>query len=95
MWRESRGRDPGTIGDDGEIGIMQVTPSAMDQVGYYLTLDSSMADQANAGVAYFVWLRVAHPDKSIFWAIRAYNAGPGGANAGRGTEYLWKVLMGL
>jgi len=95
MWRESRGRDPDRVGPDGEIGIMQVTPVAQQQTGYFLDTDSSLADQANAGVAYFTWLRVQHPDRSVFWAVRAYNVGPAGANAGRGIDYLRKVLTGL
>jgi soluble lytic murein transglycosylase-like protein len=66
----------------------------MEQVGFFLDLDSDLAEQANAGVAYYTWLRVRHHGRGIFWSIRAYNAGPAGASQGRGYGYLWKVLSG-
>lgn len=95
MWRESRGRDPGTVGAAGEIGIMQVTPIAMQDTGWYINTGSSLEEQAVAGVAYMAWLKDNYPDKSVFWRIRAYNAGAGGANRGVGQNYLYKVLSGL
>ena len=83
-------------GSSGEIGVMQVTPAAGNQIGLALSLDSTLAEQAEAGVRYLAWLErqvVGYvPGRyGTNWPVRAYNAGPRGADNGGGYAYAGKV----
>jgi soluble lytic murein transglycosylase-like protein len=94
-------------GPAGEIGVMQVTPGAMQDTGYYINEDSTVAAQVASGAAYLDWLREYYRNNirqfiswegitigdyiDWDWIIRAYNAGPRGAEQGYGFDYLEKV----
>lgn len=88
---ETNYRDPHTVGSSGEIGIMQVTPVAMQQVGCFIDLNSGLDDQIEAGCAFLGWL-VNEFGSDYAMVIRAYNVGVAGARSGHGELYLTRVL---
>lgn len=90
-----------SIGEAGEIGLMQVTPSAMLDMDYQIGLGSPIHHQLEAGAKWLRHLadRWTTEIGGIFdfitdwdFVIRAYNAGFDGASRGNGQAYLTRVL---
>ncbi len=80
------------VSDAGAVGLMQLTPEAVAQVGGGNPYDPS--DNIRMGTAYLKWLdeTYAHGDKEKL--IKMYNAGPGGWDKGyRETEDYYKSVM--
>ena len=99
-WVESKFIDTKTIGFAGEVGIMQVTPIAMRDVGRTITVNSSLYDQVFVGAQFLkkcaAYARVAKANHDVpittnlnDWAIMYYNGGSQHGAAER--AYLQKV----
>lgn len=86
MYQES-GFDPKRVSFAGARGLMQVLPSTAEDVG----VDPARLEQPEpgiaAGVKYLAWTRERFPDlpvgEQLWFALAAYNAGPGHVRDGR------------
>lgn len=81
------------IGDNGNsFGLMQIQPkwhqARMDKLGCTDLLDPYQ--NVTVGIDYLAEL--IDRGNGLDWALAAYNAGPGGANSGRGWDYASGVL---
>ena len=100
--QESAFSDPPKLGDAGEVGPMQVTPPAMEDMQRFITLRTGLDTKIETGI---IWLKhlidnahaalspgygLAQPTFGVYrLAVRAYNAGWRGASElNRGWEYL-------
>lgn len=86
MYQES-GFDPKRVSFAGARGLMQVLPSTAEEVG----IDPAHLEQPEpgitAGVRYLAWTRERFPNlpvgEQLWFALAAYNAGPGHVRDGR------------
>lgn len=81
---ETRG-DNNLVGQFGEIGLMQITPDAATDAGYY-KVPTIASENIRCGSIYLA-LQIQRME-SVRDGVRAYNAGESGARKGRGFEYL-------
>jgi hypothetical protein len=64
-----------SVGRAGEVGILQVTPPAMQTTGVFISPDSTFLEQALAGASFLRWL-YDHNGHDWEKAVMAYNVGP-------------------
>ena len=100
------GGNPDAIGRDGEVGLCQLTPAAVEQVGYnWIRVCKSPNYNRQCGEAYLQWCLDRFPDRiggdRWFMAVCTYNWGIGNmCKYERGEhqipnsvcEYAYKVL---
>lgn len=86
MYQES-GFDPNRVSFAGARGLLQVLPSTAEEVGVDPTRLTDPDIGIFAGVRYLAWTRERFPDlpvgEQLWFALAAYNAGPGHVRDGR------------
>ena len=80
MYQES-GFDPDTVSFAGARGLMQVMPRTAEELGVDPDRLAVPEVGIDAGVRYLAWVRERFPDlppgEQLWFALAAYNAGPG------------------
>lgn len=86
MYQES-GFDPDTVSFAGARGLMQVMPRTAEELGVDPAELAVPEVGIDAGVRYLAWVRERFPDlppgEQLWFALAAYNAGPGHVRDGR------------
>ena len=86
MYQES-GFDPDTVSFAGARGLMQVMPRTAEELGVDPVRLAEPEVGIDAGVRYLAWVRERFPDlppgEQLWFALAAYNAGPGHVRDGR------------
>ena len=86
MYQES-GFDPERVSFAGARGLMQVLPSTAEEVGIDPAHLAQPEPGITAGVRYLAWTRERFPNlpvgEQLWFALAAYNAGPGHVRDGR------------
>lgn len=91
---QESGGDPSARGADNDLGLMQVTPIAAEDLGIeHSSLEGDPWGQVRAGTQHFANTRERMgPDASTEEVLAAYNAGVRGAGLGRGQDYARSVM---
>ena len=86
VYQES-GFDPDTVSFAGARGLMQVMPRTAEELGVDPVRLAEPEVGIDAGVRYLAWVRERFPDlppgEQLWFALAAYNAGPGHVRDGR------------